>query len=124
MDGVCVPLCKETECSQKYGHCVEGRCVPKCDKCDCIKNHGTCIDGKCVPDCNQSECSKTYGTCIKGICVKTVLKTNALRLEENVSQVYVYLSTNQTLTTFKFFYPLGLLSTRQKKIHKINGDKF
>ena len=61
---------------------------------------------------------------LKEFVSKTVLKTNALRLEENVSQVYVYLSTNQTLTTFKFFYPLGLLSTRQKKIHKINGDKF
>ena len=61
---------------------------------------------------------------LKEFVSKTVWKTNALRLEENVSQVYVYLSTNQTLTTFKFFYHLGLLSTRQKKIHKINGDKF
>ena len=107
VNGACMSLCKEIKCSQKYWHCVKGRCVPKCDKYDCIKNHSRCIDGKCVPDCKESENSKIYGTCIK----ETLLETNAVLLEENVSQVYVYLSTNQTLTAFKFFHYLALLST-------------
>ena len=60
----------------------------------------------------------------KEIVSKTVLKTNALRLEENVSQVYVYLSTNQTLTAFKLLSPFRIIVDSAEKIHKISRDKF
>ena len=61
---------------------------------------------------------------LKEFVSKTVLKTNALRLEENVSQVYVYLSTNQTLIAFKFLSSFSIIFDSAGKIYKISRDKF
>ena len=123
MNRACVPLCKEIECSQEKGHYEEGRCEPKRDKYDSIKNQGKCIDKNAFDIAIKVFVQKYMVLALKEIVSKTVIKTNTPRLEENVSQVCVYLSTNQTLTALKFFHHLGLLSTRQKK-HKISRDKF
>ena len=58
---------------------------------------------------------------LKEIVSKTVMKTSALRLEENVSQVYVYLNTKQTLTGFKGFSLFRITVTSTEKLH-IGGE--
>ena len=84
-------------------------------KYDSIKNQGKCIDKNAFDIAIKVFVQKYMVLALKEIVSKTVIKTNRPRLEENVSQVCVYLSTNQTLTAFTFFHHLGLLSTRQKK---------